>query len=374
MAEKIRVGIIGCGNISSAYLEGMKPYTVLTLAACADKIPAKAEEQAHEYGVSRVCSVKELLSDPEIDLILNLTVPKAHAEINAAALKAGKHVYCEKPLAVDRTEAKNVLEIAARKNLRVGSAPDTFLGGGLQTCRKLIDDGWIGKPVAAAAFVASHGPEGWHPNPAFFYEKGGGPVLDVGPYYLTALVSLLGPVARTTGSTKISFPERLVTNEEQFGTHIPVEVPTHVAGVLDFTNGVVATLISSFDVWGHHLPFIEIYGSEGTLSLPDPNGFGGPVRLRRARSDEWATIPLTHSDQVRRGIGLADLATAIQQGRPHRASAEMAYHVLDVLLSFQEASEQGRHQRIQSTCTRPEPLAPGLLPGQLEAENLFLEQ
>ncbi len=366
MAERFKIGIIGCGNISSAYLEGLKPYRFLEVVACADLIAEKAQNRAEEFGVPRACSVDEILTDPEIDLVLNLTVPKAHASINLAAIEAEKHVYCEKPFAVSREEAAQVLEAAREKGVRVGSAPDTFLGGGLQTCRKLIDDGWIGKPVAAAAFVASHGPESWHPNPGFFYEKGGGPLLDMGPYYLTALVTLLGPVVRVTGSTKASFPERLVTNEEQYGTYIPVEVPTHVAGVVDFASGAVGTLIVSFDVWGSHLPFIEIYGSEGSLSVPDPNGFGGPVLIRRLGAEDWSSVPLTHSDAVRRGIGLADMVTGIRHNRPHRANAELAFHVLDVLLSFEEASKKGRHIQIRSTYARPKPLPMGLLLGRLD--------
>ncbi len=366
MAEEIKVGMVGCGNISDAYLRGVQPYPNVKIVACADLIREKAEEKAAEYGVPRVLSVEELLTDPEIDVVLNITVPKAHAGVNLAALNAGKHVYCEKPLAISREEGRQTLELAKKKNLRVGCAPDTFLGGGLQTCRKLIDDGWIGQPVAAVAFVASPGPAGWPPHPCFFYERGGGPLLDMGPYYLTAFVSLLGPIVRTTGSTRISFPERVITNEFQFGQHIHVETPTHVAGVVDFASGAVGTLITSFDVWSNHLPFIEIYGSEGTLGVPDPNGFGGPVLLRRAGAESWTEMPLTHSAEVSRGIGLADMAAAIQRGRKHRANGDMAFHVLDVMLSFEEASESGRHQTIGSTCERPEPLPMGLLLGQLD--------
>jgi len=366
VVKKVKVGMIGCGNISSAYLEGAQLFDSLEIVACADSVHQKAEEKAEEYHVPNVYSVEELLADPEIRLVLNLTVPRAHAEINLKAIRAGKHVYCEKPLAVTREEGQQTLKEATRKGVRVGAAPDTFLGGGLQTCRKLIDDGWIGRPVAATAFVASHGPEGWHPNPGFFYQVGGGPLFDMGPYYLTALIHLLGPIRRVTGSAQKGLNERIVTNEWDYGKKIPVDVPTHVAGVLDFQSGVVGTLIASFDVWSHHLPMIEIYGTQGTLSVPDPNSFGGPVRLRRAGAEEWSDIPLTHRPDVRRGIGLADMAYAIRYGRKHRASGELAFHVLDAMQAFGEASDSGTHILLKSTCSRPDPLPMALLFGTFD--------
>jgi predicted dehydrogenase len=233
--------------------------------------------------------------------------------------------------------------------VRVGCAPDTFLGGGIQTCRKLIDDGWIGAPVAAVAFMMSHGWESWHPDPEFYYELGGGPMLDMGPYYLTALVSLLGPIVRVTGSARISFPERTIGSGPKQGQKIAVETPTHVAGVLDFGGGAVATIITSFDVWAANLPRIEIYGSAGSLSVPDPNTFGGPVRIRLAGEGEWRDVPLTHGfTENSRGLGVADMAHAIRAGRPHCASGELAYHVLDVMAAFEEASAAGRHVPITS--------------------------
>jgi predicted dehydrogenase len=282
-------------------------------------------------------------------------------------LKAGKSVYNEKPLATTREDAKALLKLAAQKKLRVGCAPDTFLGGGLQTCRKLIDDGWIGKPVAASGFMQHHGPEEWHPNPEFFYEAGGGPMFDLGPYYLTALTSILGPVERVCGSVRASFPERTITSAQRYGEKIPVKIPTHIAGVLDFVSGVIGTLTTSFDVWSHNLPFLEIYGSEGTLSLPDPNTFGGPVMLRRAGIKEWSEIPFTHGYvENSRGIGLADMVAATRSKRRHRASAEMAYHVLDIMHAIHDASAQGKYIRLKSTMNRPEPLPLGLLAGRVE--------
>ena len=297
----------------------------------------------------------ELLADPEIQIVVNLTRPDAHAEIALAALQAGKSVYNEKPLAVSREEAQRLLQAAQDKGLRVGCAPDTFLGAGLQTCRKLIDEGAIGEPVSAAAFFLNHGPEAWHPNPAFFYQPGGGPLFDVGPYYLTALVTLLGPVVRVAGAARISFPERTVGSGPNRGSKIPVRTPTHIAGLLEFASGALGTLFTSFDVWKSSLPPIEIYGSEGTLSAPDPNTFGGPVRLWRTRTEAWEEIPLLPGyAENTRSLGVADMAQAIQAGRPHRASGQLGYHVLDLMHAIlgrgARRAAGGSFQRLRAPC------------------------
>ncbi len=247
--------------------------------------------------------------------------------------------------------------MAEANGLRVGGAPDTFLGAGLQTCRQLIDEGRIGTPVGATAFMLGHGPEAWHPDPEFFYKAGGGPMFDMGPYYLTALTALLGPMARLTGSARVSFPERTIGSGAKQGQAIAVDVPTHVSGIIDFAAGAVATVITSFDVWGHELPRIEIYGTEGSLSVPDPNTFGGPVRVRHSADKEWQDVPLTHGyAENSRGIGVADMAYAIREGRPHRASGRLAYHVLEAMHGFHDASEQGKHYTMASTVERPAPL------------------
>ena len=358
--------MIGCGNISGAYFRGCKPYDILEIVACADLIMDRAEEKAEEFEIPRACSVEELLADPEIQIVVNLTIPKAHTEVSLAAIAAGKNVHCEKPLATDRDDGAKALVAAQERGVLVGCAPDTFLGGGIQTCRKLIDDGWIGEPVAATAFMVGHGHESWHPAPDFYYQVGGGPMFDMGPYYLTALVNLLGPVKRVTGSTQITFPQRTITTEARYGERIVVETPTHITGVMDFANGAVGTIIMSFDVWSHHLPTIEVYGSEGSLSVPDPNGFRGPVRVRRPGAEDWSEVPLTHSPDVSRGIGVADMAYALTHGRPHRASGKLAYHVLDTMQAFEDASTAGRHVELQSTCSRPAPLPMGLRPGTLD--------
>ncbi len=359
--RRIKIGVIGCGFISGIYLKNLTQLFQNTeVVACADIVMANAEARANEFNIPKACTVEELLADPEVEIVLNLTIPAAHAEVSLAALKAGKHVYNEKPLAVNREDGKKVLAAAQEKGLFVGCAPDTFLGGGLQTCRKLIDDGWIGSPVAATAFMTCHGHESWHPAPEFYYQAGGGPMFDMGPYYLTALVSLLGPVRRVTGSARISFPQRTITSQPKSGQKIDVEVPTHVAGILDFENGAVASIITSFDVWNANLPRIEIYGSEGSLMVPDPNTFGGPVSFRMHGQEEWKEIPLVYGyNENSRGLGVADMANAIVNGGKHRANGEVAYHVLDIMQGFHDASNEGRHYELKSPCERPAAFALG---------------
>ncbi|PZE21209.1 Gfo/Idh/MocA family protein [Paenibacillus xerothermodurans] len=368
MLDKLRVGIIGCGKISGIYFTNCKTFSVLEVVACADLNVSRAKASAEEHGIPRACSVAELLADPGIDVVINLTIPAAHAQICVQALEAGKHVYVEKPLAVTREEGQHILAVAERNGLLVGSAPDTFLGGGIQTCVKLIQDGWIGTPVAASAFMIGRGHEHWHPDPEFYYAPGGGPMFDMGPYYLTALVALLGPIQRVTGSAKISYPERTITSTPKFGNKITVETPTHIAGVMDFHSGAIGTIITSFDAFGGTLlPRIEIYGSEGTLIVPDPNTFGGPVLVRRHDAKEFSEIPLTHGyTENSRGLGVLDMAFAIHSGRRNRASGELAYHVLEAMHGFHDASQEGKHYIMQSTCETPQPMPGGLVKGMLD--------
>jgi predicted dehydrogenase len=365
--EKTKVGVIGCGNISSIYLEVAQTFEILEITAVADLIPERSQAQAAKYGIPHVYSDEELLADPEIKIVIDLTTPDAHAEVGLQALEAGKSVYNEKPLTITRADAQKMLALAKSKGVRVGGAPDTFLGGGLQTCRKLIDDGWIGEPVAATAFMLCHGHESWHPAPEFYYQVGGGPMFDMGPYYLTALVSLMGPVKSVSGSTRITFPERMITSKPKYGKIIDVEVPTHVAGLLNFASGAIGTIVTSFDVWSAEVPRIEIYGTRGTLSVPDPNTFGGPVRLRQAGSSEWSDIPLSHGyAKNTRSLGVADMAYGLRSGRPHRANGEMAYHVLDIMHAVHDAAVAGKQVELESTCTRPAPFPLGLTEGRLD--------
>ena len=319
-----KVGIIGCGNICGIYFQAGKTFDILDIKGCADLIMERAEAKANECGC-KAMTVDELLADPSIEIVLNLTIPIAHASVAQKAVEAGKSVYNEKPLTITREDGKKLLETAKAKGVLVGCAPDTFMGGGIQTCRKLIDDGWIGEPIGATAFMMCHGHEGWHPDPEFYYKVGGGPMFDMGPYYLTALVNLMGPVKRVTGSTRITFPERVIGSEPKRGQVIKVDVPTHVVGVMDFANGAVGNIITTFDVWAAELPRIEIYGAEGTLSVPDPNTFGGPVRIHRHGRQGWSEVPLTHGyAENSRGAGVADMAYALRSGRPLPAQAKAA--------------------------------------------------
>lgn len=361
LLSKVKVGVIGCGNISGIYFKNGKLLEILDIVACSDLYIERAEAKAKEFGIPKACSVQELLADESIKIVLNLTIPNAHAEVTLAALEAGKSVYVEKPLAITREDGLKILEKAASKGLLIGCAPDTFLGGGIQTCRKLIDDGWIGEPIAATAFMTNHGHESWHPDPEFYYKVGGGPMFDMGPYYLTALINLIGPIKRVTSSARITFPERTITSSPKYGTKITVDTPTHIAGIMDFENGAIGTIITSFDIWDAQLPRIEIYGTEGSLSVPDPNTFGGPVYIKRKDSSQWSEVPLTHGfSENSRGIGLADMAYALLSGRQHRANGEMAYHVLDIMQGFLDSSESGKHYDVPSTCSRPSPLPMGL--------------
>ena len=364
-ANPVKVGLIGCGTISPQYLKNLPAYPGVEVAACSDIDLDKARSRAREFGVPIACTVEELLANPDISLVVNLTIPATHADVSLAAIAAGKQVYSEKPLAVEREDGDAILREARRAGVMVGCAPDTFLGAGIQTCRKLIDDGLIGRPVAAMASMLSHGHEHWHPAPAFYYQVGGGPMFDMGPYYLTALVALLGPVRRVSGSHGRAFDHRTITCEPLDGTTIDVEVATHVAGVLDFENGAIGTIVTSFDVWSSEVPWMEIYGTEGTLSVPDPNTFSGPVRLQRGRG-EWEEVPLDHPE-AGRGIGVAEMAYALRNGRRSRVDAAMANHVLDIMHAVHESSDDNRHVTLRTTCDRPAPIPPGLPPAHFNA-------
>ena len=369
MNPKTRIGVVGCGNISTTYLKNLARFENLQVIAVADIDSARAEAQAAAFGGLRALSVEALLGCDDIAIVLNLTVPAVHAEIALRGLQAGKSVYNEKPLALDRKGAREMMELARAKGLRIGCAPDTVLGAGIQTCRQLLDSGAIGTPVAASGFMLSGGPEAWHPTPFFFYQTGGGPLFDMGPYYLTALTTLLGPVRRATASARITHPQRVVGSGPHAGESITVETPTHIAGVLDFASGPIGTLITSFDVpGGHHLPFIEIYGTAGSLQVPDPNTFGGPVLLRKAGEKDWIEMPIPFGyDENARGLGVADMAVAIRCNRPHRANDQIAYHVLDLMHVLHEASEAGTHILVGSTMERPAPLPENLAFGQVPA-------
>jgi predicted dehydrogenase len=350
----INVGIVGCGNISGIYIENSRRFPDFDIIACADLDHKKAEETAEKYGIKNIFTVEEMMASSEIDIVLNLTIPQAHAAVSLKAIEHKKHVYSEKPLAISFEDGKRVVDTARHNNVLVGCAPDTFLGGSIQLAGQLIKDGAIGKPIGATAFMMSRGPESWHPNPEFFYQSGGGPMFDMGPYYLTALVSLMGPVSRLTGSARITFPERLITSPNKYGEKIKVEVPTHVSGILDFVNGATATITTSFDVSAARTPFIEIYGETGTISLPDPNQFNLPLLIRSHGDNEWKEIkPDGETHDNLRGIGLADMAKAIGLERNSRANGDMALHVLEIMHGIHRSSETGRHYKMESICEQP---------------------
>lgn len=347
-----RVGIIGAGDISATYLRNAQELGLYEVVGISDLDPDRAAGRNQEFGIP-VYRERELLARTDLDAVLNLTPPMAHAPVSLAILRAGHHVYSEKPLANSLAGARTVLDEARRRNLRVGCAPDTLLGAGFQTARAALDAGLIGTPLAATAFFMGGGPEAWHPNPQFFFQPGGGPLFDMGPYYLSALVNLLGPVQRVAGRASRTFAERIAGHADIAGQRLPVSTPTHVTAQLDFASGPTATFIASFDIAGSELPPIEIYGTEATLSVADPNTFGGPVRIKRPHGD-WQTLPLTRPYQENsRGLGLVDLLCAAQQQRPHRANGDLAYHILEVMHRTLEAAEAARPLLISSRPARP---------------------
>jgi len=364
-SRPLPVGVVGCGVISRVYFEALGRFHGVAGVACTDLSAEAARRAASTYGVEVAADLDELLARPDIEAVLILTPPSSHAEVAEAALAAGQHVYTEKPLATSVEAARSLVADARERRLLLGAAPDTFLGAGLQTARRLLDAGRIGEPLAAVATMVGHGPESWHPDPEFFYRRGGGPLWDMGPYYITALVHLLGPVRRVTAFARISLPGRTVTSEPHRGTVIHPEVPTHVSATLEMTSGPLVTLLVSFDVWASSLPRIEIFGSEATLSVPDPNTFGGPLRvLERGGSSEEVSVEGPYATQSR-GLGLADLAHARLTNRAPRASGELALHVVEVMAAIEHSAETGSVVELVSQPERPSPLPAGLVDGEV---------
>jgi predicted dehydrogenase len=367
MARKLGVGVIGCGNISAAYFRLAPLFKGIEIRACADIDMDAAKARATEFGL-RAETVDELLRDDEVDIVVNLTIPAAHYEVSKQVLDAGKHVYSEKPFVLSVKEGLDLKKRAEKKKLRIGSAPDTFLGGAHQLARSIIDGGSLGRITSGTCFVMSHGMEAWHPNPDFFFQPGAGPVLDIGPYYVTDLIQLIGPVKQVAAVATIPSRERTILSQPRYGQKIAVNTPTTIHAILEFANGAVVTLNTSWDVWKHgHAP-IELYGEEGTIFVPDPNFFGGLVSYTR-RSDAVKKLPrwkhpLAVPNQMHsqgamanyRTIGLADMAVAIRDGRPHRCSMELALHAVDVMTSILKSGETGRFVTLQTTCERPAPL------------------
>lgn len=351
MGKPLNVGIVGLGAISGQYLETFATLDTVRLVAVADMVESRAAEVAAEQGV-RALTVDELVADPEVDLVLNLTIPAAHAEIALKAIAHGKATYGEKPLAATIDQAREVVDAARRAGVSLGCAPDTVLGTGVQTARKTIDDGAIGRPIAATATMVTPGHERWHPNPDFYYLPGGGPLLDMGPYYVSTLITLLGPVESVVGSASRSRDTRTIGSGPRAGETVPVEIFTHVTGVLRHTSGALSTIVMSFDTVATHASNIEVHGERGSMKVPDPNGFAGDVLLHPL-GGEWTTVePSAGYVGAGRGFGVADLAAA-EPGTGGRANGDLALHVLDVMTSLLAAADSGETVEVTSTCERP---------------------
>jgi predicted dehydrogenase len=369
MVRKLGVGVVGCGNISAAYMKLAPLFAGIEMRACADLDQAAARARAAEFGL-RAMTVADLLKADDIDIVVNLTVPAAHYEVSRRTVEAGKHVYSEKPFVLSLAEGKALAAAAAKKGVRVGSAPDTFLGGAHQLARRLVDSGAVGRITSGTAFVMSHGMEHWHPNPDFFFKKGGGPMLDLGPYYVANLVQLIGPVKRVVALCSVPARERTITSRPRRGEKIAVETPTTIQALLEFSSGAQVMLGTSWDVWQNGHANMELYGELGTLHVPDPNFFGGEVRMTKARDfvkklPKWAH-PFSAPNQDHpagkvanyRTAGLADMALAILEGRPHRCSMELALHAVDVMTGVLKSGETGKFVAMSTACERPAALDP----------------
>ena len=356
----LKVGMVGVGCISGIYLKNL--YTVfngeLELVAVCDLIKERALAAQKQYGVPKVYdTMHELFADPEIDIVLNLTRPYQHYEVSKAALLAGKHVYSEKPLGADIEEGKELVALALEKGLMIGGAPDTFMGAGIQTCRKLIDSGVIGEVIGGRCVMANHGMESWHPDPDFYYQRGGGPLFDMGPYYITALTNLIGGIRSVYGYGRKSYPTRLITAEPHVGEIIEVNTPTHIESILTFDSGVSVSLLTSFDIYSSKQTNIEIYGTKGTLYVPDPNCFGGKIEFYNGEKDEFEEYPLEFEySENSRCLGLADMAKAIVSGRPSRTSYKQTFHVLEVMTSVMKSAESGLPVELSSSFEREAPM------------------
>ena len=351
----IQIGIIGAGNIFPAYLNTLRKQRKVRIVGIADGNPAAAQARATEFGLTAL-SVDQLLAGPA-SVVLNITPPQAHHEVGMAVLNAGKHLFTEKPLAATFAQGQELVALAAKKQLRLGCAPDTVLGAGSQAVRALVDAGTVGRIVGGSAMFMGHGPDHWHPNPAFFYRPGAGPLHDMGPYYISHLVHHLGPVAELSATARMTWRERIIPRGENVGKTIPVDVPTTVVSLLRFVSGAEVSLTVSFDVWKHaHTP-IELYGEKGTILGHDPNLFGGTVRWS-AENGDWQTVRERRAYTTNsRGIGLLDMALAIEQGRPHRCNEALALHVLEVMDKSLESAALGRAVRLTTSCERPAPMS-----------------
>jgi predicted dehydrogenase len=341
--------------ISNTYLQNLTSFPDIEVLAIADLVPEAARTRAEEFGVPTGGGVDAVLDNPDVELVVNLTIPAAHAEVAVQAIAAGKHVWNEKPLALDRASGQKLLKAADAAGFRVGCAPDTFLGAGLQTARRLLESGVIGTPLTALFLMQNPGPDLWHPNPAFLFQEGAGPLFDIGPYYLTALVQMFGPAAAVAAVGSKAREVRAVHTGPRAGQEFPVTVASQTASLTRFESGQSLTMLLSFDSAVPRI-LLEITGTEGTMLLPDPNRFAGEVKVWHTGAQDWETLA-TATQSSSRGIGALDMARAIRENRPHRAQGELAYHVLDIMVSTAESSEYGEYVPVQST-VQPAPLLP----------------
>lgn len=368
MNKKINVGVVGCGNISGIYFKNLTTVfnEIVNVYACADLIKEKQEHAVEEYKIQRTMTFEQMLECKDIELILNITQPFNHYDICKRSLLAGKHVYVEKPLSLTFEQGLELIDIAKQKNLLLGGAPDTFMGAGIQTSRKLIDDGFIGDIVGATTFMMSKGHESWHPDPEFYYKPGGGPMFDMGPYYITALINLMGGVKTVVGMNHTAFKERTITSQPKYMQKIQVETPTHVSAMLLFQSGATASIITTFDCKKSELPLIEIYGTKGSIKVPDPNCFSGPVFLATSDGSGYKEVPLTHIySENSRGLGLADLASCINNKKSPKAGCQQTGHVLEIMCAVFSSFESGKYYKMKTRYKRTEPMSRELVKGQV---------
>ena len=367
MTTNMRVGVVGCGNISKTYFELSPLFKGIEITACADLNPEAAKAAAEKYHV-KAMEPNKLIKSKDVDIVLNLTVPDQHFAVSLAAVKAGKHVYSEKPLTLSLKDGIKLRDTAAAKGVKVCCAPDTFMGGAHQRARKAIEDGAVGRITGGTAHVMGFGMEHWHPNPDFFFKPGGGPILDMGPYYIANLINLIGPVKRVAALTSMAQTERTISSQPRAGEKIAVETPTNVHALLEFVNGATVTLSASWDVWAHRHPNMELYGTEGALFVPDPNFFGGDV-LATVKNGKPEPLPawehplgVGNQDHPQgkvanfRSAGLADLAAAVHANRDARCSIDRTLHAVEVMASALKSGLDGKFVEMKTTCTQPAPL------------------
>lgn len=354
----VGVALVGCGTISSAYLRNLTAFPDVTVLACTDIDIERAKEQAAQFGVPAAGAPDVALADPDVEIVVNLTVPAAHTAVSLAAIAAGKSVWVEKPLALDTASARDLLAAAAAAGVRIGCAPDTVLGAGLQTARRLVDEGAIGVAQTGLALLQGPGPESWHPAPEFLFQRGAGPLFDMGPYYLTALASVFGPASRVAAVARRGRSTRVIGSGPRAGTEFEVETATHVSALIDYASGHAATIVLSFDSPLRRHGFVEITGASATLAMPDPNQFTGEIRVTDLDGRDWRAVPAEGADDGR-GLGVLDLARGLRTGAPHRASGEVALHVLEIMEAIERSAESGAFEPVRSTFDRPDLLPAG---------------